>query len=112
MRFPILTLLLIFASTTLYAKQLVLNVAADSAIVVNPDTGAILYEKNSRRLQYAASTTKIATVLYALKKKGDQLDSQLTAEQDLIASISYQEKRRATSHFLPIGLIKRVLIWG
>ena len=50
---------------TVEAKKLTLS--ADSAIVMDVDSGAILYEKNIDKKQYPASITKIMTSLVALE---------------------------------------------
>jgi serine-type D-Ala-D-Ala carboxypeptidase (penicillin-binding protein 5/6) len=81
-------LFLLLSSTFLHAKPLKFHVEAESMILMNAETGAILAEKNSHRLQYPASTTKVATAAYALKKKGSDLDVVITAEQDSIASVT------------------------
>jgi D-alanyl-D-alanine carboxypeptidase (penicillin-binding protein 5/6) len=79
----------------LYSKQLEISLQAESAILINADTGAILYEKNAHTLRYPASTTKIATALYALQKAPDKLQKVLTADQDCIGSISEEAKRQS-----------------
>lgn len=84
----------------LTAKTLEVSVQADSAIVMNAETGAILYQKNARKLQVPASITKIATAMYSLKVRGDKLDTMIAAEHDAIASIS-QEERRRSNYTLP-----------
>ena len=43
------------------------DLAADSAILMNADTGEILYDKNMDKTQYPASTTKIITALLAIE---------------------------------------------
>jgi D-alanyl-D-alanine carboxypeptidase (penicillin-binding protein 5/6) len=45
------------------------KVASPSAILINGQTGKVLYEKNARVPVYPASTTKIATLLYILDEK-------------------------------------------
>lgn len=77
------------------AKPLSISVNAESAILMNAETGAILYEKNPRTLQYPASITKIATAAYALKLKGNQLDTLVEAEQESIASVTEAAIRRS-----------------
>lgn len=67
---------------------------AESAILVNAENGMILYEKNSDKQGFPASITKIATAIYALEKKGDNLEINITAEQEAIASISPSAKRK------------------
>lgn len=77
------------------AEPLVLSVNAEAAILMNADTGAILYEKNSRELHFPASITKIATAIYVLQKKGNNLDVKITAEQEVLGSVSEDVKRRS-----------------
>lgn len=88
-------LLLTFYSSMLQAEPLPLSVNAEAAILMNADTGAILYEKNAHALYYPASITKIATAIYALQKKGDTLDTKIVAEQDAIGSVTEEVKRRS-----------------
>lgn len=44
------------------------TVYAESAIVMEADSGAILYEKNSKEQRYPASITKVMTTLLALER--------------------------------------------
>ncbi len=46
-----------------------LNLTAGSAILVDADTGIILYEKNKDRKVYPASTTKVLTALLTIENK-------------------------------------------
>lgn len=92
MRF--LFLLLLWASS-LAAAPLNLTVQAESAILYNPDNGAILYEKNAYTPQYPASITKIPVALYALKMKGDQLNQTIAASQEAVGTMTEEAKRRA-----------------
>lgn len=98
---------ILFQVYPLQAKQLSLSVAAESAILMNAETGSILYEKQAFKPQFPASITKTATALYALKMKGDQLDTLVAAEQDSIASVSEAAIRRANyklpSHWVEQG---------
>lgn len=50
------------------------EVSAESAIVINAETGEVLYEKNPDEKAYPASTTKIMTTLIALETI-EKLDS-------------------------------------
>lgn len=67
MRSFILSLFLLVMAVA-HGEQLDVTVSAKSAILINADTGAVLYEKNVDDKAYPASLTKIATCLYALKK--------------------------------------------
>lgn len=92
---------------TAQAKPLEIDVSAESAILINAETGAILYEKNSHTPHYPGSTTKIATALYALNQIGNDLDELIEVEQEAIASLSPAKKKkdnyRNPSHWIEVG---------
>lgn len=60
--------------SSLWAKSLSVEVSARSAILMNADTGAVLFEKQAHIPAYPASTTKIGTALFILDEKKPQLD--------------------------------------
>ncbi len=88
-------LTLYFLCSVLLAQQLECSIAAEGAILMNAKTGAILYEKNAHKQAYPASTTKIATAVYALNLWGGKLGHKMTANRESIASISPQAKRQS-----------------
>ena len=51
-----------------------------SAVLIEPESGEILYEKNGDKKIYPASTTKVVTALLALKNL--DLDKSITVPQD------------------------------
>lgn len=63
-----LSLLLLFVSFNLSSAEDNLNISAEAAILIDADTGQILYEKNSHEQLYPASTTKILTGIIAIEK--------------------------------------------
>lgn len=81
--------------STLHSEPLQIDVKADAAILMNADTGAILYKKNERELHYPASTTKVATALYILKFKRDFLDKTVAASQEALVSVEHEAKRKS-----------------
>lgn len=85
----VLRLVISFAVFTfsLYAKPLTVQVSAPSAILINADTGAVLYSKNVHEKRFPASTTKIATALYVLEKKGERLDEIAQASKEALYSV-------------------------
>lgn len=89
------------------AEPLSLSVNAEAAILINAETGQILYEKNAYAPYFPASITKVATALYALKQKGNDLDTLIAADQESIASISEEAKKRSNytlpSHWIEKG---------
>lgn len=72
-----------------------ISVSAEGALLINADTGAILYEKKSKELYFPASITKIATALFVLDKMGDKLDAIVSAEPDCVVTVTSQQKARA-----------------
>lgn len=87
-------------SLSLQAESLKISVQAESAILMNAETGVILFQKNPHTLHYPASTTKIATAIVALKKAGNQLDVMVTAQKDALVTIK-QEERNRSNYTLP-----------
>lgn len=90
----ILTLFL-GVSSVLLGEPLSLSVEAEAAFLLNPDNGAILYEKNGYAPYYPASITKIVTAAWALKLKGDKLESEVTASADSLASSTEEQKKKS-----------------
>ena len=58
----------------LIAEPLKIEIQGQAALLINADSGAILFAREEFTSYYPASTTKIATALYALKLKGSALD--------------------------------------
>lgn len=81
-------------SITCYATPLPLSVAAEAAIVMNADTGVILYAKNIHKAMVPASTTKVATLLYSLKRLND-LDEAITVDNEAVISVSAAAKKKS-----------------
>lgn len=79
-------------SQPLYALDI--KVSAKAAILLNSKNSKVLYEKNADTSLYPASTTKIATALYALQLKHDALNEKVTAQAEAIGSISSFEKKK------------------
>lgn len=91
MRFVFLFLLI--AISRLANAGLQVDISAKAAVLMNADTGAILYEKNAYLPLYPASITKIITALYVLEKKGDQLDQLVKISKEAVSSVSPQARR-------------------
>jgi D-alanyl-D-alanine carboxypeptidase (penicillin-binding protein 5/6) len=82
-------------SGNLFALPLAIDTDAASAILMNADSGRILWEKNSHESHYPASITKIATVLYTLQVADEQLHELIEADSDVVATISADAKKRS-----------------
>lgn len=75
----LLTLNFVFATPNL-------NIYSPSAILIDANTGNILYEKNSNQRMYPASTTKVLTALITLEHIGD-LSKQITISRNAVNSV-------------------------
>ncbi|MBR3867662.1 MAG: D-alanyl-D-alanine carboxypeptidase [Butyricicoccus sp.] len=65
---------LLFVLTTLTPAAFAIedpNIQATAAILADPESGMILYEKNAREKRYPASTTKVMTALVVLENIKD-----------------------------------------
>lgn len=91
----VIKVLLFHAYMGLYAEPLKFAISSESAILINAETGAVLFEKEATKLIYPASTTKIASVLYALKVKGQQLNEMYVADQECLGTVTHETKRKA-----------------
>lgn len=71
---------ILFSSYTVYADPP--QIAAPSAILIDSESGRVLYQKNVDTKMYPASTTKVMTGLLAAEYKN--LDEQVTATNNVL----------------------------
>lgn len=64
-------------------------VGAASAILMDANTGIVLYEKNIHEEMYPASTTKLMTCLLAMEKKGAKLSDMVPFSVEAVYSCPY-----------------------
>lgn len=88
----------------LWGKPLQVEIAAPSAIVMNSETGAILYEKNSHKRGYPASITKIAVALYVLEKTGHTLDRMAKVTPHALHSVPWHVRQAPDTAHPPYRL--------
>ena len=81
--------------------------SSHSTIVMDIDSGRILYQKDSNTKRLIASTTKIMTFLVALSYAKDKLDEKVTVGEEVL-------KMYGTNMYLSIGeeLTLRDLLYG
>jgi len=84
--------------------SLKVEVSAKAAILLNAETGTVLYEKNAHQPMFPASITKITTAMYALEKKSYALDDPVMATADAISAVHPHVKRAANSKHPPYRL--------
>lgn len=63
------------------------SVSAYSAILMDADTGVILYDKNSHELMFPASTTKLLTCLLAMEKENANLNDLISFSYDAVMTV-------------------------
>ncbi len=97
--------LLSLAPSALAANDTDLKLSAAGAVLINADTGSVIYEHNAYEQRAMASTTKIMTAL--LTAEAGNLDERFTAD-------SYAIKVEGTSMGLREGDIvtRRALLYG
>ena len=67
------------------------EIEAPDAVLIDADTGLVLYEKNANEKVYPASTTKIVTAILALENAKD--DEILTASDEAVNGISFDSSK-------------------
>lgn len=99
------------AAGALGARPLEVRVKAKAAILMNAETGAVLYEKHAHVPSYPASVTKIATALYVLDEKGAQMDRTVTVSAEALQKRPPNANREYPPHWngtdgTTMGLVK------
>lgn len=84
----------------LLASPLQVPVNAKAALILNAENGRVLFEKNGYELAFPASTTKVATALFALEKCGDQLDELVEVKNYTLARMN-QNMKEARGYRIP-----------
>ncbi len=82
-----LLLLLVCTHSVLAAP----SVSAPRAILIDADSGLVLYEKNAHETGYPASTTKVMTAILALEN--GNMDDIVTVSFNAVNSISYDSSK-------------------
>lgn len=109
-----LIFLLLFIFSQLNASVDV-QIHAGAYILMNAETGAILAEKESNRIAFPASVTKIATAIYTLERGGANLDNEAEAHSEALITVTQQAKELSQFTLPPywidiegtkIGLVK------
>ncbi len=80
------------------------EVSAKSAILMNAETGKVLFEKNSRTPMYPASITKMITAQYALERLGNSYDGMITASSDAVSAVQPHVRRAENGKHPPYRL--------
>lgn len=86
----LLLLLFIFINTTVFAadtstQKSLVDVSAPNAVLIDMDTGKIIYQKDAYTPVYPASTTKVLTAILTLENCN--LDDEVTASYEAVNSV-------------------------
>jgi len=98
---PILVLFFCLIIAPLYGQPLQVHVDTESALLLNPETGKVLYEKKASKEWYPASLVKIATALLAIEKGEGNLDKKVIASKNALLALPPAEKRRNNCAYYP-----------
>lgn len=93
-------------SVSLEAKQLSVQLSAPSAVLINAQTGKVLYEKQAHTKRPPASITKIATAYYILEKIGaGRLDETVVVQNAPLPVLAPASRARSIefAHYLEYG---------
>lgn len=80
---------------SLHGVQLSVDVKAEAAILINGQSGSILFEKSPHEKYNPASTTKIATAIFALLAANDRMNEIVIADQDSLAWVNVKDKKQS-----------------
>lgn len=95
----------IFCTSSVFAASSIkVDVTAKGAILMNAETGNVLWEKNAHVPLYPSSTTKMFTALYALEKQGFALDEMVTASHEAVNYVHPNIRRAANGAHPPYRL--------
>jgi len=78
----------------LCAEPLQFNISGEAALLINAESGVILFAKNADKPWFPASTTKIATALFALNLIGTDLQTVVVAESESLKSVTEATKKK------------------
>ena len=70
-----------------FANESILSIESPAAVLIDVDTGKILYEKNAHERRYPASLTKVMTAIIVLEKCN--LSDTAIVSYDSIMGLSY-----------------------
>src|SRR6187431_536186 len=92
-------LLLLLWCSALFAKPLQIEVKAGTAVLMNADTEALLFEKHPFAPIYPASTTKIATALFVLSEKQPSLEQTMKVSPESLRKRPLNKKGNYPPHW-------------
>lgn len=106
----ILFTILALTSTFSFASDNELSLYSEAAVLMDSNTGTILYEKNGKERMYPASTTKIMTAILAIENC--DLNDIATVSYDAVMSVpsGYSNAALQIGEELTVGQLLEVLL--
>jgi D-alanyl-D-alanine carboxypeptidase (penicillin-binding protein 5/6) len=89
-----------------HAAGLKCSINSESALLINSDTGKVLFAKNASRVMYPASCTKIPFALYAIKYHQGLFKKTLVGTQNTLSSFSEAEKSKNNFGDIPSYILE------
>lgn len=89
-----------------------LDVSAKSAILINADTGKVLYEKNAHLPLYPASITKVATALFLLDVKKPDWNQKVEVKRESLKIKPAQNRDAYPAHWGEVDGTRAGLLKG
>ncbi|MBS0636156.1 MAG: D-alanyl-D-alanine carboxypeptidase [Verrucomicrobia bacterium] len=102
-----LALLFLLFTTSLTAGLQVGELSCTSAVLVNRETGKVLYAKNPSKQMYPASCTKIAFALYAIKFHQGLFNKTLVGTSGTLNSLTEAQKSKNNFGNVPSYILER-----
>lgn len=76
-------------------RKLSYKIHSEAGILINAETGQILFEKNAYQPRYPTNISKVATALFAIERNRDLMDMEVIADQECLIAVSKDEIRRS-----------------
>ena len=97
-------LALLFTFFCAYCWALDIQIETPYAVLMDAETGEVLFEKNGKARIFPASTMKLASILHVLENKEIHLDDLATVTAEALKKTSEQEKLMTNFNVVPYYL--------
>ena len=88
------------------------DTVSDAVYLENLSAGAVVYEKNSDKRSYPASTTKIMTFIITAENVGDLEHTEVTVRQELLDGLDPESTMMGLSEHIGEKVSVRDLLYG
>ena len=88
------------------------DTVSDEVYLENLNAGAVVYEKNSNKRSYPASTTKIMTFIITAENVSDLENTSVTIKQDIISGLDLESTVMGLSSHIGEKVSVKDLLYG